>query len=229
MTAAAKHLAVARHLESLEDDELSGLVAAHYLEAHRAAPEGPEADVIAVGARDWLSRAGQRALSLGSPEQALAFFEQALEVTPVGDERAALLELAGDAAGRSNDYARALVRLEEAISYHEAAGAMSAVGRVTATLIPVLGVGLERFSEAIERGERVFEAVGEAAGSERVRAALASELASEHMLTGSAKRALEWAETALVLAEQLDDLSCSPAPSAPRRAPFSTSVATGKL
>ena len=46
-------------LESLDDDELSGVVAAHYLEAHRAAPEGPEADEIAVGARDWLSRAGR--------------------------------------------------------------------------------------------------------------------------------------------------------------------------
>jgi class 3 adenylate cyclase/tetratricopeptide (TPR) repeat protein len=201
----SKHLAVARHLESLEDDELSGLVAAHYLEAHQAAPEGPDADVIAIGARDWLSRAGQRALSLGSPEQALAFFEQALEVTPVGEERAALLELAGDAAGRSNDYARALLRLEEAVGYYGAAGSVSAVGRVTATLIPVLSTGLERFSEAIERGERVFNAVGEATGAERVRAAIARELASELMLTGSAKRALEWAETALVLAEQVDD------------------------
>ena len=52
----AKHLAVARHFESLDDDELSAVVAAHFLEAHRAAPDGPEAEDIAVGARDWLSR-----------------------------------------------------------------------------------------------------------------------------------------------------------------------------
>ena len=44
----AKHLALARHFESLADDELTSLVAAHYVEAHRAAPEGPEADLIAV-------------------------------------------------------------------------------------------------------------------------------------------------------------------------------------
>ena len=36
----AKHLSVARHLESLDDDELTGLVAAHYVEAHRSAPRG---------------------------------------------------------------------------------------------------------------------------------------------------------------------------------------------
>ena len=50
----AKHLALARHLESFADDELTSLVAAHYVEAHRAAPEGAEADLIAVAARDWL-------------------------------------------------------------------------------------------------------------------------------------------------------------------------------
>ncbi|MGA3216283.1 MAG: hypothetical protein ABSD97_11425, partial [Acidimicrobiales bacterium] len=197
----AKHLAVARHLESLEDEELSGLVAAHYLEAHQAAPEGPEAEVIALGARDWLSRAGQRALSLGSPEQALAFFEQALQVTPASGERAALLVLAGEAAAGSNDTARALLRLEEAVGHYEAIGALSAVGRVTAILMR----NLERYSDALERGERVFKAIGEAPGTERARAALAREMAAMYSATGEARRALEWAETALVLAEQLDD------------------------
>jgi class 3 adenylate cyclase/tetratricopeptide (TPR) repeat protein len=199
----AKHLVVARHLESLEDDELTGLVAAHFVEAYRSAPDGPEAELIAVGARDWLSRAGQRALSLGSPEQALSFFDQALEVTPEGAERAVLAELAGDAAGRASAYERALSLLEEAVSYYEAAGDMSALGSASAKLIPVLGVGLKHLSDAIERGEHYFRVVGDAA--DRVRAELASELAAVHMATGSPQRSLEWAETALVLAEQLDD------------------------
>src|SRR5271165_6708490 len=47
---ASKHLAVARHLESINDDELTGIVAAHYIEAYRAAPEGPGGDEIATGA-----------------------------------------------------------------------------------------------------------------------------------------------------------------------------------
>jgi class 3 adenylate cyclase/tetratricopeptide (TPR) repeat protein len=201
----AKHLAVARHLESLEDEELTGLVAAHYVEAHRAAPDGPESEQIAVGAREWLSRAGQRALSLGSPEQAFTFFEQALEVTPPGDERAGLLELSGDAAARSNAYDRALLLLEEAIAYYNSVSDPAAVGRVTAKLSPVLGVGLSRFSDTIERCERAFAAI-DAGVEERVRAQLAIELCSAHSLAGSPERALEWAERALVLAEQLDDI-----------------------
>ncbi len=199
----AKHLAVACHLESLEDDELTGVVAAHYVEAYRAAPEGPEADDIASGARDWLSRAGQRALSLGSPEQAVAFFEQALEVTAAGAERAALLELGGEAARRASAYDQAMAHLEEAVSYYEAAGHMIAVGRVTATLADVLG-GLGRYSDGIERSERAFGAIGEV-DNERVRAELAGALASSYALAGSSARAVEWSETALALAEQLDD------------------------
>src|SRR4051794_11625801 len=36
-----KHVAVAKHYESLDDDELAGVVASHYLEALRATPDGP--------------------------------------------------------------------------------------------------------------------------------------------------------------------------------------------
>ena len=48
----AKHLALARHFESLADDELTSVVAAHYVEAHRAAHEGSDAELIAIAARD---------------------------------------------------------------------------------------------------------------------------------------------------------------------------------
>jgi class 3 adenylate cyclase/tetratricopeptide (TPR) repeat protein len=201
----AKHLALARHFGSLADDELTGVVAAHYLEAHRAAPEGPGADLIAVAARDWLSRAGQRALSLGSPEQALSFFEQALDMTTSGAERAALLELAADAAEFASACDRAVALSEEAIAHYEAAGDTNAVGRATVGLAHVL-LDMGRFSDAIERCERVFHAVGDR-GDELVRTRLACELAFAHVGSGSSERALEWSETALLLAEQFDDIT----------------------
>jgi len=199
----AKHLAVARHLESLADEELTSLVAAHYLEARRAAPSGTEAAEVVVGDRDWLARAGQRALSLGSPEQALSFFEQALELTGPGEDRAGLLVLAGEAAGRALAYNRALEHLEEAIGSYETAGDTNAVGRATAVLARVLE-GLYRFSDEIQRAQQAFEAVG-GDGDARVRADLAWELAMAHANCGSSQRALEWSETALALAEHLDD------------------------
>jgi len=199
----AKHLVVARHLESLGDEELTGIVAAHYVEAHRASPEG-EAEAIATGARDWLSRAGRRALSLGSPEQALDFFEQGLDMTANGADRATFLEAAGEAAERATAYDKALAHFEEAIAHHEAAGDANSVGRATAGLARVLE-GLNRYAEAIERSERAFDAVGDD-GDERVRADLACELTHAHSSAGSPERALQWSETALSLSEKIDDI-----------------------
>ncbi len=96
----AKHLATAHHLESVGDEELAGVVAAHYVEAFRATSEGPDAEALAARARDWLSQASERARSLGSAEQALSYAEQALAITPAGRERADLLRQAGHVGDR---------------------------------------------------------------------------------------------------------------------------------
>ncbi|MBA2314210.1 MAG: AAA family ATPase, partial [Chloroflexi bacterium] len=55
------HLAAARHFESLGDDELSGVLAGHYLDAWRARPEGPEGAGVATQARLALRAAADRA------------------------------------------------------------------------------------------------------------------------------------------------------------------------
>ncbi len=199
---AAKHLLVARHLVAQEDEELTGLVAAHYAEASRAAPDGPEADEIAAGARDWLSRAGQRALSLGSPEQAITFFEQAIELTPAGAERAALLTLAGDSAGRASVNDRAVAHLEEAVSYYRGVGDVAAAGLATALLGSVL-MSMQRHAEAAERCETAIEELGPS--HEREHVELACQLAATFNQLENSDRALACAETALVLAERLDD------------------------
>ena len=82
----------------MDDDELAGVVATHYIEAHNAAPEGPDADALAARACDALVTAGERAGSLGSHQQSLSYFEQAAAVTPSAEERIGLLEHAADAA-----------------------------------------------------------------------------------------------------------------------------------
>ena len=113
----ARHLATAHHFEAAGDDELAGVVAAHYVEALRATAEGPDAEAIAARARDWLGQATERAAALGSPEQALVFAEQALAITPGGAERVELLEGAARAAGDA-------LRPEERIGYLEQAVAV---------------------------------------------------------------------------------------------------------
>ena len=199
----AKHLAVARHFESLDDEELAGIVAAHYVEAYRSAPDGPEAADVGAAARGWLSRAGQRALSLGSPEQALTFFEQALDVTGAPAERAALLELAAEASDRLADHERAVRFMEEAVAYHRGVGDVSATGRATAKLAGAFR-GMNRQSEGIVLCEQAWAALGEG-GDPRVRGELAGQLSEDLSGIGRPEEALGWAETALIEAERLDD------------------------
>jgi class 3 adenylate cyclase/tetratricopeptide (TPR) repeat protein len=202
----SKHLAVAHHFESVGDDEFAGAVAAHYLEAYRATPEGPEADAVAARARDWLSHAGERALSLGSPEQGLAFFEQALAITAEGPERAALLERGGEAASLAASFERAVSLLEEAAAYYERAGDRGAAGIATARAARPLD-HVQRYGESVERCEKAYAALGPE-GDERARAELAVALTFSLNMwaSGSAEQALAWAEIALPLAERLGDV-----------------------
>jgi predicted ATPase len=125
-----KHLATAHYFESLEDEELAGIVATHYVEAFEATAAGPEADSLAARARDWLSAAADRALSLGSPEQSLAFLEQALSITLSGEERASLLRRAGESLMRAGRLEEGVVRSEEAIAAYRELGQLAPVARI---------------------------------------------------------------------------------------------------
>ena len=200
----AKHLAAAGYFEALRDEELAGVVATHYAEAHRATAEGPERDALAAQAREWLEHGGRRALALGSPEQALAYLEQALALTDDPAKRATLLDQAGDAAFRTDAFERAVAHREAAITAHRSVGDADAAGRSTARLAQVLGTGLERRADAIARVEQVLAELG-ASGSEPARAELATVLAELLSSTGASEQALAWAETACTLAEHLDD------------------------
>ena len=55
----ARHLAAARYFEAIGDDELAGALASHYVAAHEASDEGPEADAIAAQARLALRSGGR--------------------------------------------------------------------------------------------------------------------------------------------------------------------------
>ncbi len=200
----AKHLAAAGYFEGLDDEELVGVVATHYAEAQRATAEGRERDSLAARAREWLTRAGRRALALGSPEQALTYLEQGLALTQDPAERAALLDTAGDAAFRTDAFERSVAYYEAAIGAHELVGDTDGAGRSTARLAHVLSDGLERVADAVARAQEGLTKLGDT-GSERARADLAAMLASLRSSSGSSEQALAWAETACTLAERLDD------------------------
>jgi class 3 adenylate cyclase/tetratricopeptide (TPR) repeat protein len=90
----ARHLAAARYFESLADDELAAALAMHYLEAYRAAPDGPEGEAAAVQARIAVRAAAQRAEAMGALSQAIELQRAAqLTVRDPREEVAAFQEV----------------------------------------------------------------------------------------------------------------------------------------
>jgi hypothetical protein len=74
----ARHLAAARYYEALGDDELSGVLAQHYVDAYQAHPDGPEGAAVGAQARVALRAAAQRATELGSLRRAHGYLSSAL-------------------------------------------------------------------------------------------------------------------------------------------------------
>jgi class 3 adenylate cyclase/tetratricopeptide (TPR) repeat protein len=201
-----KHLASARCFEVSGEEELSGLVAAHYLEAYRASGEGADREEIGALARRWLERSAQRALSLGSTEQAFAYAEQALEITPEGSDRASLLLLATKAGRMSLEADRAIDHAYEAIRFHEAAGDSVEVARGVVELIGAIMSRDHGFPEGIEMADRAFAALPET-GAEEVEAELALSVSMLHHSLGDNVASLEMADRAIRFAERMDDTS----------------------
>lgn len=128
----SRHLAAARHFESLPTDELAGALAGHYLAAHQNAPAGPEADALAAQARIALRRAAERASALASHGQAERFLRQALGVTADDGDRADLHQRAGDAANNAGLYQEAIEHYRAASELHDALGDRQGVLRAIA-------------------------------------------------------------------------------------------------
>ena len=198
-----RHLTVAHHFEAAGDDELAGIVAAHYVEALNATSSGPDADALAARARDWLTQASDRAVSLGSPEQALAFTEQALRLTEDGDEQRTLMKLAADAARdavRSDDRER---YLRDAAELARSAGDL-----VDEALI--LGRLMDAFFDAdnkaaiVELAESMVTRLG-AAAEPTIRVEVATAIGAIAYLRGDYEESLRSLDEQLALLESLED------------------------
>jgi len=197
----ARHLAAARWLESLGDDELAGALAGQYVAAYRSAPEGPGADALAGQARLALKGAAERASALGSHEQALGFLRQALDITAEPSERATLRERAAGAALNAADFGTAQQYLEETIVWRRAQGDRLAVARA-ATALSLALHGQFQPKAAVEVLEAaVAEVVGLETEPEVIR--LVAEL-SRAYANAQDPRALATAERALAAAEPLE-------------------------
>ena len=196
----SRHLAAARHFESLGSDELAGALAGHYLAAHQNASRGEEADALAAQARVALRAAAERASALGSHEQAIGFLQQAMTVTEDPAEQAALLEASGVAATSRQRFAEAETFLRDALARREAIGEREAIVRAT-TLLAFAIIRSFRFEPVIALLEEATTRFADMRGSAAY-AWLESQLARVYMLVGRDEEALPIEERVLEVAER---------------------------
>jgi len=79
----SRHIAVAQHLATYPDvDAISGVVAAHYLDAAAAVPEDDDVLELRARAAAQLERAAVHAKDVGAPVDALAHYAQLMSLEP---------------------------------------------------------------------------------------------------------------------------------------------------
>jgi len=198
----ARHLAAARHFESIGDEELAGALAAHYVAAYRSSMEGSEADALAGQARIALRAAADRATSLGAPGQAVMFLDQAIELTPDPAAKAELHERAGRSALDSARADVSLAHYEAATAIWVTLGDRSAQARTVAWEGQALSM-IRRRDEALARLAAAWEQFRDLGADDPNLVLLARGLAGSYMLTGDYERANALADQALASAERL--------------------------
>jgi class 3 adenylate cyclase/tetratricopeptide (TPR) repeat protein len=208
---ARRHQAVAEWVEEVAGErvgDLAEVVAHHYGQAltyARAARE-PQAriDQLIEPTRRFLILAGDRTINLDL-DRARAYYRQAVELgQPRDPERPHLLVRTGRVAFQSGDYPEAVAVYEEAIADMRASGDLPGLGATLSRLATVYwNQGDTRrakavLTEAIELLER------EPPGPELVSAYVS--MAGDRVIAGHAGDALEWADKALALADELGGL-----------------------
>jgi class 3 adenylate cyclase/tetratricopeptide (TPR) repeat protein len=196
-----RHLAAARHFEALGDDELAGVLASHYVAAHEASADGPEADAVAIQARLALSGGADRAVTLGAHDQAIAYLRQAIAITADPAELAALHLRAAASANTAARHDDAVALARAGLDIARALDDPQIVGTGEALLGDIL-IDAGQPAEAVTVLKAAAESLPDHAGRE-VRATILAGLSRALMRTGDAGASVEAADLGLDLAEHL--------------------------
>jgi class 3 adenylate cyclase/tetratricopeptide (TPR) repeat protein len=164
-----RHLAVAAHLRAAfpgDGEEVTDVIARHYLDALNAVPDAPDAGQIRDQAVTALIRAAERAERTGAPALAAASYVTAAGLTPqdakekqdTADGRLSvgvLWERAAQAAVTSGDWAAAVGHAGRAREYHLGRGQARAAARAQTTA----GTALRLWGRHAEAREQLTAAV----------------------------------------------------------------------
>jgi predicted ATPase/class 3 adenylate cyclase len=198
----ARHLAAAAYLErTLGEQEVVEVVASHYLDAYRVAPDAADAGEIRATAGERLAGAGVRAASLGANEEAERYFAQAAELADDPVAKATLEEQAGRIAWRGLRPVEARVYLGRALAAFEAAGLGRRSARVSATVAEI-DYREGHLSEAVARLETALGTLADEEPDEDL-AYAAAQLGRFLVLNNQSEEGAPRLELALELAEAL--------------------------
>jgi class 3 adenylate cyclase/tetratricopeptide (TPR) repeat protein len=198
----AKHLACARWFETLGDEDLAGVVASHYLDAYQADPSATDAPDIAERSRVWNRRAAERALALGSPQQAYAYARRALELETDAHARAELHVAAGRARRIYAGEREAWSDLSTAIELYRELGDLAGEARAYAEAAR-LDAGFEGNATLETRVPELVALIEH--DHPREAGLLVASLSDRHNVLGRREEALATSERALLLAQTVYD------------------------
>ena len=195
----SKHLAAARHFETLDDAELAGALATHYVSAYEAVPDGAEGAALAGQARIALRAAADRALALGSPEQASGHLHRALGIPGLEpDDEIDLVGRAAMAAEIAGRYAQAEELFRRVVEHRRAEGDIEGLAIALGSLGRAHLSGA-RNEDAVAVLEAALDEVQGASEAAQVR--ILAPLAHALLRLSRLERSLEIVERLLPMAE----------------------------
>jgi class 3 adenylate cyclase/tetratricopeptide (TPR) repeat protein len=162
----ARHLKVAAYLRASfpgDGEEVTDVLAGHYLAALDAVPEDPDVDQIRSQAIATLVRAAERAQRTGAPALAATSYATAAQLThdhpanvpDAGPAEGMLWEHAAQAATTNADWSAAVAHASRARDYHTQYGDTRAAARAQA----IAGTALRRWDRLAEAREQLTAAL----------------------------------------------------------------------
>jgi class 3 adenylate cyclase/tetratricopeptide (TPR) repeat protein len=203
----ARHLAVVQHLADDPDAEsIPSVLASHYLDAHAAAADDPDAADLAAKAVALLEQSAARARALGAPEEAGRHLATALTLTTTDFDKARLTEEKARAEMAVGDPSAAAVLAEEAQARYTAAGTELDAWRAHA-LWADAQIAAGNGQVVVEPLAAAYALLENRADAAPVAAQLALQCARGYYLSyGETETAMPWFDRAVQLAEALDDM-----------------------
>jgi class 3 adenylate cyclase/tetratricopeptide (TPR) repeat protein len=193
-----RHRRVAEYFSGLDEPDLAGIVASHFLAAHETAPPGTE-DLLERG-RTALLGAARRTAALQASAQALVLFRQALELSTTPADRAPIMIDAADAAAWAGEVEASLDLGHRAVEAMEQAADVEGSLRAHTVIAFTLN-SFYRADEAVAHLEPVFAQLADF--DTEARAVLGLEMVRALMLSQQPIAALEAADRVLPQAERL--------------------------